>query len=77
MTVDELIEQLQALPFESRRLPVSVGVASDNPDDITYMEYSLDGSRKVEKRGNTIILPASSNGGQYWHIRAIGVGNEA
>lgn len=77
MTVDELIEQLQALPSESRCLPVSVGVASDNPDDITYTEYPLGGSRTVELRGNNVILPASSNDGQYWHISTIGGRNEA
>lgn len=73
MTVQELIKALQNLPAESQNRPVCVSVASNDPNSISYSEYRLGDSSKVEEPecvgGDTaVVLPAVMDDAVKWRI---------
>ena len=75
MTVQELIKAVQNLPAESQNRPVCVSVASNDSNSISYSEYRLGDSSKVEERysecvgGDTaVVLPAVMNDAVKWRI---------
>ncbi len=74
MTVQELIKALQNLPAESEPSGLR-GRSLERPNGISYSEYYLGDSSKVEERysecvgGDTaVVLPAVMNDAVKWRI---------
>ena len=56
VTVQELIEQLQALPAEQKRLPVHVGGMCEDSGDLEFVEVKEDYPHKRDPAKKTFYV---------------------